>query len=169
VFYPKQNILDYSEGGVIFIDFPNNFLIDFYSGKCDVDINYSFFSNCILENNRIFFNASNSEWDPSIKGKLNFTIYDISTPDDDGQTLNFIIGNYDNVTKKVLGRSYWTLNKGHLEFQYDGSQIVLNNEKEIYLEVGSYSEWFSIKLDEPATQSLMYELNLLRSLKILID
>lgn len=120
-----------------------------------MDITFSFFSNCILENNRIYFNATNSEWDPALKGKLNFTIYDISTPDDDGQTLNFVIGNYDNDTKKILGRSYGTLNKGHLEFSYDGSQIRVNDEKEIYLEVGSYSDWFEIKLEEPATQSLM--------------
>lgn len=146
--------MDYQLGGLIFIDFPPDFILDIYQGKCTVNQAFSFFSNCIIENNRIFFNATNDLWDPSTQGQLNFTINTIRGPDFDGDTLNFAIYNYDNITKKVLGRTYITLNKANLYYTYDGLQIYVNEGQAITLEVGSYSDWYKVRLDSPATQSL---------------
>lgn len=150
----RQNILDYELGGVIFIDFPSNFIIDVYQSKCSVDQTFSFFSNCIKENNRFFLNATNNLWDPSSKGQLNITINSVRSPDNVGDTPNFVISNYNNKSQKILGRTYFTLNKANLNFVLDGLQIFVNENQKIELEVGSYSNWYKIRMDSPATQSL---------------
>ena len=147
-------------GGTIFIDFPPNFIVDNYQGKCTVDQAFSFFSNCIKKDNRFFFNATNDLWDPNIQGQLNFTINGVISPDYSGETLNFILSNYDNITKKVLGRTYSTLNLAYLNY--------VNENEAIDLEVGTYSDWYKIRLDGPATQSLTLSPNLIDS-TIIVD
>ena len=168
IFLPKQSILDYVLGGIIFVDFPPDFTIDSYQGKCTVDLSFSFFSNCIKQNNRFFFNATNNIWDPTTLGHLNFTINSIMTPDNATDTLNFVISNYDNISMKVLGRTYSTLSLGYLTYIYDGLQIYVNEDNDIDLEVGSYSNWYNIRLDSAATQSLTLSPNLIDS-TIVVD
>lgn len=169
VFLPKQNILDYELGGIIFIDFPeNNFIIDTYQGKCTVDQTFSFFSNCYKQNSRFFVNVTNNLWDPLTQGQLNFTINSIVSPDTGGDSLNFVISNYDNLTQTVLGRTYSTLNLAYLTYSYDGLQIYINEDYPIDLEVGSYSNWYKIKLNSSATQSLTLSPNMIDS-SIIMD
>jgi len=167
-FVTRQNILDYELGGVIYIDFPPDFIIDTYLGQCTVDQSFSFFSNCILSNNRFFFNTTNNLWNPLTQGQLNFTIDAIYTPDNSGNTLNFVIANYNNITQNILGRTYSTLNTAYLTYSYDGLQIHVNEDQPIYLEVGSYSDWFNIQMDNSATQSLTLSPNLIDS-TIIVD
>ena len=155
-------------GGTIFIDFPPDFIVDNYQGKCTFDQSFSFFSNCIKKNNRFFFNATNDLWDPNTQGQLNFTINGVISPDYSGDTLNFVLSNYDNITKKILGRTYCTLNLADLSYVYDGLQIYVNENQAIDLEVGTYSDWYKIRLDDPATQSLTLSPNLIDS-TIIVD
>ena len=168
VFLTRQNILDYQLGGMIVIDFPPDYIIDSYLGKCTVDQSFSFFSNGIRSNSRFFVNATNNLWNPLTQGQLNFTINGITSPDNSGDTLNFVLSNYDNITQKILGRTYSTLNKAYLTYTYDGLQISVNNDQPIYLEVGSYSNWYKITLDNAATQSLTLSPNLIDS-TIIVD
>lgn len=112
-------------------------MIDSYGGKCTINQEFSFFVNCYIEFNRIYINSSHVEWNPTVKGSLTVTIQDIRNPDLSGETLNFIIYNYDSTGKKILGRTYATLNPASLTYKYDGLQISVNNDQPIVLEVGT--------------------------------
>ena len=61
-FSPLQIIKDYKLGGRLFIDFPPNFLIDSYDGKCAINTKFSFYVNCDYGNNRFFINSTNGNW-----------------------------------------------------------------------------------------------------------
>ena len=55
-----------------------------------------------------------------------------------------------------------------LSYVYDGLQIYVNENQAIDLEVGTYSDWYKIRLDDPATQSLTLSPNLIDS-TIIVD
>jgi hypothetical protein len=78
-----------------------------------------------------------------------------------GETLNFVVYNYDNSTEQILGRTFHSLNPSSLKFDYDGAQIWVNEDIPVTLEVGSYSDPIEIRLDKQATQSLTLTPNLL--------
>ena len=105
-FAPKQAIIESALGGILFIDIPVNYIIDSYAGKCSINQAFSFFSNCKNEYNRISFNTTHNNWLASSNGNLKTSIDDIMSPNLDGDTRNFVISNYDNNSKKVLGRTY---------------------------------------------------------------
>jgi hypothetical protein len=136
------------------MDFPPNYLIDSYDGECNINQEFSFFVNCYIDNNRIFINSSNPTWDPNVDGSLTFEVMGIRNPDIAGDTLNFIIYNYDSVGKKILGRTYSNLNPASLHYEYDGLQIIVNNDEPIDLEVGTYSDEIVIQMPGPSLQTL---------------
>lgn len=69
--------------------------------------------------------------------------------------MEFIVANYDSVGKRVLGRTYSNLNPSSLVYEYDGEEIVVNDEKPIYLEVGSFSDPIGIEsVDGPVKSGL---------------
>lgn len=153
VFTSEKDIIQSELGGEIFVDFPPDYLIDSYGGKCDINEEFSFFVNCYIDNNRIFINASNPLWIPTM-GALTFTAQSIRTPDDDGEALNFIISNYDSASKKIISRTYSTLNPASLNYSYDGLLISINDDQPVDIEVGTYSEEIILKLPAPALQTL---------------
>lgn len=159
-FQPAQSILSSELGGLIYIDFPPDYIIDSYGGNCTINREFSFFVNCKVDNNRITVNATNSEW-PVSNGPLTLSIYGINNPDDDGDTFAFVISNYDSLNYQVLGRTYSTLNPASFYYTYDGSQIHVNYDRPIYLEVGTYTDTIYVTLDAPSTQSLTLTPNVL--------
>jgi hypothetical protein len=155
-FLPKQNILPSSLGGQVAIQFPPDYIIDSFSGACKINEDFSFFVNCYIENNRIFVNASNSKWDPSVDGELKLEIDSIINPDIAGNTLEFVIFNLDNTKNMVLGRTFSNLNPSFLYFPYDGQLISVNDDSPVQIEVGTYSDLIEIKMPGPSKQSLTY-------------
>lgn len=137
------------------MDFPPDFLIDSYAGKCDINEDFSFFVSCTIDNNRVFVNSSNPSW-TTLMGSLNLTLEDIRTPDNDGETLNFVVSNYDSVGKKVLSRSYGNLNPASLTYIYDGLLITVNDDEEVNVEVGTYTDEIVIKMPGPSLQAITY-------------
>ena len=153
VFTSEKDILQAELGGEIFVDFPPDYLIDSYGGKCEINEEFSFFVNCYIDNNRIFINASNPLWTPTM-GSLTLTIQNIKTPDDDGEALNFVISSYDSVNKKIVSRTYSTLNPSSLAYKYDGYLISINDDQPVDIEVGTYTDEIVLKLPGPALQTL---------------
>ena len=160
VFAPAQAILASEVGGVIFIDFPPDYIIDNYGGNCTIDQAFSFFVGCDIDNNRITINASNGEWDPE-RGPLTLSIYGINNPDNDGGTIAFVISNYNSLTMNLLGRTYSTLNPSSLYYTYDGAQIHVNYDQPVIVEVGTYTDPIYITLDSGSVQSLTLTPNVL--------
>lgn len=137
------------------MDFPPDYLIDSYDGSCTINEDFSFFVSCTIDNNRVFVDASNPEW-TELMGSLNLTIEDIRTPDDDGETHNFVVSNYDSLNKKVLSRSYSNLNPASLTYLYDGDLISVNDDEIVDVEVGTYTDEIVIKMPAESQQSLTY-------------
>jgi len=106
--------------------------------------------NCYQDYNRIYINSSNENWDPDLDGSLTVSIEEIRNPDLDGATLNFVIYNYDSVSKKILGRTYSTLNPASLTYVYDGDQIVVNDDEPVILEVGTQTDDIEIRMPGPS-------------------
>lgn len=161
-FSSEKAIPDSGLGGQLFVDFPPDYLIDSYDGGCDINEDFSFFVNCYLDNNRVFVNASNSQWTETM-GSLTLEIDGIRTPDDDGEALNFIIFNYDSSDKRILSRTYSTLNSGSLTYTYDGILISVNNDEPVDVEVGTYTDEIVIKLVNASEQTLTLTPNTLNS------
>lgn len=160
-FLPRQTIVTSNLGGQLFLDFPSDYLIDSYGGICNINQDFSFFVNCQLDNNRIFINASNPEWVPEVSGSLSLTVNGIINPDNAGNTLSFIIYNYNTQTQTILGRTYSNLNPASLFFGYDGLLISVNNDQPIQVEVGTYSDLISINMPGPSKQTLTLTPNVL--------
>jgi len=156
IFSPSQEVFSSENGGMLVIDFPPDFLIEDYGGKCFTNQLFSFSANCMVNYNRFYFNTSHKSWTSSSKGPITTIIYNIRNPELDGDTKNFIVYNYDSQRQIVLGRSYSTLNPSFLTFSYDGYQIYVNNDQPILLEVGSYSDPISFTLEIPTNQQLTY-------------
>jgi len=77
-------------------------------------------------------------------------IYNVRGPDLMGETLSFIIFNYDENIKEVVGRTYSNLYSSTLSYEYDGKQITVNNDNPIKLEVGSYTDQITISIADKA-------------------
>jgi len=152
-FLSEKDIIQAQLGGEIFVDFPPDYLIDSYGGECEINEEFSFFVNCYIDNNRIFINASNPLWTPSM-GSLTFLAQNIRTPDDDGEARNFVISNYDSEKKRIVSRTYSTLNPASLTYVYDGYLISINNDEPIDVEVGTYTDEIVLRLPGPALQTL---------------
>ena len=149
-------------GGQVFVDFPPDYLIDSYGGECTINEDFSFFVNCYLDNNRVFVNASNTQWTETM-GSLTLEVNSIRTTDDDGEALNFIIFNYDSSDKRILSRTYSTLNPASITYSYDGILISVNNDEPIDVEVGTYTDEITIQLPSPSLQTLTLTPNTLNS------
>lgn len=160
-FLPRQNIKSSALGGILYIDFPPDYLIDSYGGKCTINKAFSFFVNCILDYNRIWINSTNEEWNPDVNGALTSVIENIRDPDDNGSTHAFVIGNYDSLNKKVLGRTYNTLNPASLDYTYDGELISVNDDLPVIVEIGTYTDEIEITLPGPSQQTLTLTPNVL--------
>lgn len=57
----------------------------------------------------------------------------------------------DSINRLVLGRTYSNLQIGSLYFSYDGLQVMVNNEESIELEVGTWSQSYTVSTDDLAT------------------
>ena len=154
VFIPKQTVKDASLGGLLFIDFPPDYIVDSYNGNCSINQAFSFVANCYQINNRFFVNATNTAWKYGSNPPLNLSIVNVRNPDYNSSTRTFIIGNYDTITQSILGRTYSTLNPAYLTYEYDGYLISVNNDNPVFVEVGSYSDYISIQMPGPSLQSL---------------
>ncbi|EAS00909.2 transmembrane protein, putative (macronuclear) [Tetrahymena thermophila SB210] len=143
---PLQKVLSSQNGGQIYFDFPQDFIVDSYGGTCSINQSFSFFSNCYMndENLRFYYQTINPQWDSSVNGYISATISLIRTPDSSGPTNNFIAYNYDSINQVVLGRSYPNLFIASLSFSYQGKLITVNNDQPYNLEVGSFSDTITI-------------------------
>ncbi|KAL4482744.1 hypothetical protein ABPG73_021404 [Tetrahymena malaccensis] len=146
---PLQNVLSSQNGGQIYFDFPQDFIVDSYGGTCSINQSFSFFSNCYMndENLRFYYQTINPQWDSSVNGYITATISLLRTPDSSGPTNNFIAYNYDSINQVVLGRSYPNLFIASLSFSYQGKLITVNNDQPYNLEVGSFSDPITIQFN----------------------
>lgn len=99
---------------------------------------------------------------------MSMTVYGIRSPDQAGETQNFVIYNYDQLNRIVLGRTYSNLHVASLTFGYDGLQIDVNLNKPFDLEVGSYSDPLILNITNPTSLQLTFSPNVQDS-RILID
>ncbi|KAL4499018.1 hypothetical protein ABPG72_016920 [Tetrahymena utriculariae] len=146
---PLQYVLSSQNGGQIYFDFPQDFIVDSYGGTCSINQSFSFFSNCYMndENLRFYYQTINLQWDSSVNGYITATISLLRTPDSSGPTNNFIAYNYDSINQVVLGRSYPNLFIASLSFSYQGKLITVNNDQPYNLEVGSFSDSIIIQFN----------------------
>ncbi|CAD8049450.1 unnamed protein product [Paramecium sonneborni] len=161
--YPLQQVLATVYGGQLYVDFPNNFIIDAFNGGCETTPEFSFFASCKWDYFRFAFVTNNQDWYSDRSGQLQLTIMNVLTPDDDGETNNFIVYNYDSLNKIVLGRTYANLHSASLIYQYDGLQIDVNLKQPFILEVGSYSDEIIMNITEKADFTLTLSPNVLDS------
>ena len=97
-------------------------------------------------------------------GSLTLEVDNIRTPDLAGDTLNFVVSNYDSANKKILSRTYANLNPASLHFAYDGLLISVNNDLAVDVEVGTYTDEIVIQMPSASLQTLTYTLLLLLNL-----
>ncbi|CAK70993.1 unnamed protein product (macronuclear) [Paramecium tetraurelia] len=161
--YPLQKVLSTVYGGQLYADFPNNFIIDSFNGGCETTSQFSFFASCKWDYFRFLFQTNNQDWYADRSGQLDLTITNVLTPDDDGETNNFIIYNYDSINKIVLGRTYANLHSASLIYNYDGLQIDVNLKQPFTLEVGSYSDEIIMNITDTADFTLTLSPNVLDS------
>jgi hypothetical protein len=77
------------------------------------------------------------------------TVSGVRSPDLAGETQNFILYNYDQSNKIVLGRTYSNLHLASVSFAYDGLQVDVNFNLPYDLEVGSYSDYLTLNITSP--------------------
>ncbi|EGR28803.1 hypothetical protein IMG5_168390 [Ichthyophthirius multifiliis] len=151
VIEPEQSVLDNTYGGQLYIDFPQDFTVDYYDGKCTINQKFSFFANCKMEdeNLRFFIQTNNKEWQSHKDGYITATIQNVRSPDIQGQTKDFIVYNYDSLNKIILGRTYNNLKIACITTTYEGKLIDVNNNLPYDLEVGSFSDSIIINFNIP--------------------
>lgn len=89
-------------------------------------------------------------------GTLDLYVQDIRTPDLEGETFNFVISNYDSSNKRIISRTYSTLNPASITYTYDGYLITVNDDLPVDVEVGTYTDEIVIKMPGPSLQTLTY-------------
>ena len=139
----------------MYIDFPPDYNIVSYDGKCTINTLFSFNVKCTRINNRFYINSTHPDWNALSQGTIETQIQHIRGPDLEGETRNFVIYNYDKSIKVVVGRTYANLYKGTLSYQYDGAHITVNEDKPIKVEVGTYTDVINMTVVANATRTIV--------------
>lgn len=148
-------IKDSTDGGLIKIEFPEDYYMDVFNGQCQTEDRFSLYAVCSQFYNTYVLNAANKLYDFSVSGSLTFKIGDHRNAEYAGLTGSIIVFNYDTNTRAVLTRSYGTLSKSYRNFTYDGLQLLVNLGKTYDLEVGSMSDPITIGATENMKQRLI--------------
>ena len=140
-------------GGMIWVDFPKNYLPQTTAIKCSNNT-ANLGTGLICNQNSLLMKINNYKTD--LIGNLAFTLRSIKNPLDQIVTESFFIRTYDGSTRQIIQRSFENLDPVKLNFTYPGPLIIVNNDQPIFVEKGTQTRDLYLIITEIAALNLTF-------------
>ena len=140
-------------GGMIWVDFPKNYIPQTTAIKCSNGTS-NLGTGIICNQNSLLMKINNHKAD--LIDNLAFTLRSIKNPLDQIVTESFFIRTYDGSTRQIIQRSFENLDPVKLNFTYPGPLIIVNNDQPIFVERGTQTRDLYLVITEICALNLTF-------------
>lgn len=140
--------------GKIFIEFPEEYDIpDNAALECTVSSSNYGTPACSITSNVAMINGNTQEF----SGNIIIVLKNIKNPTNISSVGQFFIYSFDGYASKILERSYVNLGTFDFSFILKGKPVIVNEDQEITLQVGTQSELIYVNIDNPSILNLTFK------------